>query len=150
MITFGEAGRETIDTLLTRIVPGRDLTAKLTCVPWQSPGVYNADTEVIPPYDTGLTSLPSAVVLEVVRVRSDESALHLDESSGQLFVRIIIEVVPITVENATIEAQVRDATSMLEPYHNAIIANQTPNSITIGEVAEGDTYDIRLRWRVSG
>ena len=144
LLSFGEFGLETVDGLLVAINPESELRGQLTVLPWSSPGVYDAETGPIPPYQTGLTPLPVPLPIVIETVRSDESALVLQ--GGILTPRIVVEVLPISDPDARINCQIR-ASGTNEPYYAARIESQTPESITISDVEEGSTYDIRLRWR---
>ena len=118
-------------------------------MPWSSPGVYDAETGTIPAYVTGLTPLPLPEVLEIISVTSDESTLSLE--GNVLVPRIVVEVKPQSEPDATtyIECQVR-RNGIDDTYYDAEVISQTPEGITIGDVAEGDVYDLRMRWRVPG
>ena len=60
LLAFGELGSETIDGLITSVQPRREMSARVTLLPWSSPGVYDSETGPIPPYLTGLTALPGS------------------------------------------------------------------------------------------
>ena len=149
LLTFGVRGRETIEGLVSRVEPRSDLAARLTLIPWGSPGVYTADTEDIPDYDTGLTTIQPPEVLVIVSVSSDFSASVPE--SGVWEPRIVVEVVPHSDTAATtfIEAQIRTH-GIGERYYNATTESQTPEGIVLGDVEVGQSYDIRLRWQRLG
>ena len=149
LVAFGILGKETVDALAVRVEPRTEISARLIFMPWSSPGVYNADTEAIPAYDTGLTPLPTPEELTIISIRSDESTLVLQ---GNLLIpRVVIEVEPSqeVSEDNQIDCQIKDA-NINEPYFNATIESQTPESIILSNVVEGESYDIRLRWRGVG
>ena len=54
---FGETTNESIDALVSRIEPGPDLTAKITCVPYNA-AIYTADSGAIPAWTSGITLPP--------------------------------------------------------------------------------------------
>ena len=54
---FGQSGSESILALITRIDPGVDLTARVTCIPYNS-AVYNADQGTIPSWNSQITLPP--------------------------------------------------------------------------------------------
>ncbi len=168
---FGELGLETIEGLVLGIEPQAGLTARLTIVP-HSPAVYDADTGTIPPFDTKLTALPTIPDLLVLEVRSDESVLELG-SGLTLLPRIAIRVAPVAklaswvplkvvagvttlrttlaplTPDLVLEAQIRTA-SLLEPFIPATMISRTQDEIILGNIEEGNTYDIRLRWNRDG
>jgi hypothetical protein len=54
---FGETGKISIDCLVSRIKPGPDLTARLTCVPY-NPAILTADSGAIPAWESNITLPP--------------------------------------------------------------------------------------------
>ena len=144
LVTFGESGQEVIDGLVTGVSPRGNLGAILTVLPFSSPGVYNADTELIPPFDSKVADLPGQSVVVIERVTSDESVMVLQ--GGVLTPRIVIEVVPVNEPGLLLDVQHRPHATE-EPYFNAELVGQTPESVTISGVEEGKSYDLRVRWR---
>ena len=143
LLAFGELGSETIDGLITSVQPRREMSARVTLLPWSSPGVYDSETGPIPPYITGLTALPgSRYVLEINSFRSDESALRREGSI--LVPGVAVDVKPIGDFRASIEAQVRPAST--EAWEAAVIRSRAGGYIELGEVVEGTAYDFRFRW----
>ena len=116
LLTFGEYGRETLDGLVVSVEPSTDLSARVSIMPWSSPGVYDAETGTIPAYESGLTPLPGRQALVIENVVSDGNALVLE--GGILVPRIVVEVRPISEPTAQIECQIR-ASGTSEPYYNA-------------------------------
>ena len=53
LLGFGTFGQETIDGLIVAVEPATELTARVSIMPWQSPGVYDSESGPIPPYETG-------------------------------------------------------------------------------------------------
>lgn len=144
---FGEAGKETLDALVLSVEPQSDMVARLTLIPY-SPEVYNADTGTIPAFETGLTPLPEIPDAMVSGVRTGEEVLTLGVGDT------LIPHAAIALENPqypglVIDAQVRRSGNE-EPFVEATIARRNGNEIWIGEVDEGGTYDIRVRWRDPG
>ena len=82
LLGFGTFGQETIDGLVVNVESATALTARVSVMPWQSPGVYDAETGPIPPYVTGLTPIGGdRNTLTIVNLRSDESALRKEGST---------------------------------------------------------------------
>ncbi len=167
---FGELGSETIEGLVLSIERQSELTARLTVVP-HSPAVYNADTGAIPPFDTKLTPVPTIPTAVITRVRSDESVLELG-SGTTLLPRIAVTVIAIDRIFVTLppsffggttlsflaqvepvglklEAQIR-TTGIGEPFVDATVLNRLGGEILLGNVQEGNTYDLRVRWNTEG
>ena len=144
LVTFGESGKEVIDGLVTGVSPRGTLGAILTVLPFSSPGVYRADTDLIPPFDSKVSDLPGQRAVTIERVTSDESVMVLQ--GGVLTPRIVIEVMPINEPGVRMDVQLRPHDTE-EPYFNAEIVNQTPEAVTISGVEEGKSYDLRVRWR---
>ena len=88
MVFVGEFARETFDVLVKEISPGTDGKAKLTCIPY-SPGVYTADTEVIPDWDSGTSDTIGATVPRIVALRSGETAGKRN-ADGTLLVMVVV------------------------------------------------------------
>ena len=143
LLAFGELGSETIDGLITSVQPRREMSARVTLLPWSSPGVYDSETGPIPPYITGLTALPgSRYTLVINSFRSDESALRRE---GHVLVPgVAVDVEPIGDFRAVIEAQIRPAST--EVWEAAVIRTRAGGYIELGEVVEGTAYDFRFRW----
>ena len=90
LVTVGARGVVNYDCIIQSITPGRDMSAKLSLIPYNE-GVYSADTELIPAWDAGRT--PSAGVDQplILGVRSGETAGKRN-SDGSLFVRVIVSL----------------------------------------------------------
>ena len=135
---FGELGSETIEGLVIAVEPDSDLAAKLSVVPY-SPAVYSADTGTIPAYDSGLTPLATTPSLVVTGIRSDESALERG-AGNTLLVRIAVQR-PGVIFAAQIRASGTD-----ESFLPVKVVGLSDSEVLIGDVQEGQTYDLRLRW----
>lgn len=146
LATFGTSGEETLDGLVTSIQPGPDASATLSVLPWSSPGVYNAETGPIPPYDPGFGDVGARLAMTILNVRSDESTRETE--GGVLVPRVLVEFSPVgsqgTFGLASAECQIRPAGE--GAYGPATIVRRGPGSITIGGVEQNVAYDIRLRW----
>ena len=149
LLSFGTFGQETIDGLIVSVEPATELTARISILPWQSPGVYDAETGTIPAYETGLTPLPAdRSTLVIVNLRSDESALR--KEGATLVPTISVDVRSIDDPQAIIDAQIRPvlATGATEEgtWANAEVRSRGPAYVEIGGVDEGSDYDLRFRW----
>jgi hypothetical protein len=141
---FGQLGSETIEGLLLSIEPSTDLAARIVCIP-ASPAVYDADTGVIPAFDTKLTPQAGVPIANITSVRSDESVLHLG-SGNTLVPHIAVSVVAVNDPNVSLDVQIR-ATGTDEPYYAADVVSVQGSDYLIGGVEQGRSYDLRARWR---
>jgi hypothetical protein len=143
---FGEAGSESAELVVKSISPQNNLSARITCVD-AAPAVHLADIGPIPPFDSQITlppelQRPPAPVL--ASIQSGEEAL-MRNTDGSLVTRILIALQapgfgpPLTVR-ARIRAQ--DETA----FHAAETFSQGQDRISIADLAEGETYDIELRY----
>ena len=147
LVAFGVMGKETIDALVSSVEPTDDLSATINMVPYQN-GIYQAETGAIPPYDSGLAKpLSTRIELVITGVTSERDILRRLGSS--LLRGIYVQVKPVNVTGARIEAQIR-LTATGGPYGDALIFSQGPNFVEIEGVQENSTYDLRLRWFVEG
>ena len=149
LLAFGTFGQETIDGLVVSVASATELTARVSILPWQSPGVYDSETGPIPPYVTGLTPISlDRITLVIVNLRSDESALR--KEGATLVPTISVDVRPIDYLQAIIDAQIRPvlATGATEEgtWANAEVRSRGSAYIEIGGVNEGSAYDLRFRW----
>jgi hypothetical protein len=143
---FGEVGSESVELLVKSIEPGENLTAKITAVD-HSPAIYQADQGTIPAFDSQISGLePLPPVTLTGDPRSDESALQ--RTPNGLIPRIIIPVQPVQQDGAFLEAQIKPDNAD-ETWQQAAIQSQSGNTIALTDVDEGESYDIRLRWRTN-
>lgn len=150
LVAIGEAGRETIEALVTSVAPTRELGARITCLPWQSPGVYQAHLGPIPPFDSKIT-FPvggefgglQGPVLDIISVHLNQELRPLGD--GTSVNGIIVQVQPINKVGAYMEAQIKRA-SVDDTYLPADIHYQNNSSIELGSITKGFQYDFRLRW----
>lgn len=142
IFSFGLFGLETVDGIIMSVEPQSDLSARLIILPY-APELQNSDIGEIPAFNTGLTPIVNIPDAKIDSIRSDESALRLG-SGNTLIPGINVSLENINLSNVSIEAQIRVSGS--ENFVDAdIVANQG-NSILIGDVVEGVSYDVRARW----
>ena len=134
--------------LITNIEPESDLTAKITLVPYQE-GVYRAERGRIPAFVSNIAADSDRMpALRVVSTVSDETVL---QQIGLIITgtAIYVQVVPINIPSAYIEARIRPSGTK-ESYQPAAILRQSRNSIELIEVEDGVAYDVLLRWNQLG
>ena len=146
LVSVGESGVVTIDGLVTGISRSRNLTARVSMVPYQS-GVYLAETGAIPAFDSKISGALSILTMTVLSVDSGASVVRL---IGTVYLPgILIVVRPSGREGAVIECQIRP-TGTGQAYQAAEVRQQSRNSIEIGGVQSSRDYDLRLRWVLDG
>lgn len=142
---FGILGRETLECLVKTIEPGEELSAQLTMVP-HSPGVHEAESGEIPPFDPMVTALPRVPLPPlVVSVDSGNVALVLAKD-GTVQSRIAVTVAPQAglVSAVRFAAQFRPTNSD-QFWVSVPDVPATGAAISILPVQDGLTYDIRIR-----
>jgi len=149
LFAYGESGRESIECLVRSIEPTRDLTATLTLVS-AAPGVHVADSGEIPPFDSGITTqvsysnTPEDPVIE--SIRSDDSVMIRDPD-GSLRARMVIQLRrPSGTRPIPVAAQVRTKVlgSVASWEYHPVVPLEG-GTVSVDNVDEGITYDIRLR-----
>lgn len=154
LVSFGRFGQETLDVLIKSIEHDRDLAARLTVVPY-SPGVHLADTGAIPPYDPGISLPPSyddGPEMPIIEsIRSDDQVMVIG-ADGTLRPRMLITLRaqgglrPIATE-AMVRTRARPDPPA-EPEGQWTSHPRTSidgNQVSVFDVEEGVTYQIRLR-----
>ena len=148
LLSIGEDGSVQTEGLITNIEPESDLTAKITLVPYQE-GVYRAERGRIPAFVSNIAADNDRMpALRVVSTVSDETVL---QQIGLIITgtAIYVQVVPINIPSAYIEARIRPSGTK-ESYQPAAILRQSRNSIELIEVEDGVAYDVLLRWNQLG
>ncbi|MBT7930254.1 hypothetical protein HN682_10200 [Candidatus Peregrinibacteria bacterium] len=143
LFSFGISGSETIEGLLLSVEPQSDLTARLNIVP-NSAAVYTADTSTIPAFESKIVSDNPLPDVNIIGTRTDESVLTLG-AGDTLIPRLVVDFTPISEPfDTSIYAQIR-VTSAGGDFQPATVISQTNEEIVLGEVLQGETYDVRLR-----
>ena len=146
LVSVGEAGYITIDGLITAIEPDDELTARISIVPYQ-PGIYNAETGIIPGFNSGISPSDRALPdLNIVAVYADAGSVRL---IGDVYEPgIFIAIQPINYPGVYAECEIR-ANLTDEPYKQATIRNRANDNVELGNVEIDTSYDLRLRWNAS-
>ncbi len=149
MVTFGEAGSETIPCIVRDVLPGSDLSARLVLQDL-APAIHTADQGPIPAYDSGLTkgaaayaARPAAPV--IAGIVSDESVL-LPAPGGGWQPQMIVQLQPRagdTVPIARTQAQIRAVDGRDWTWLPDLPGDATEVSTTA--VVQGDAYTVRVR-----
>ncbi len=145
---FGVTGLESVELVVKDIEPVNDLSARLVCVD-HAPGIYDADTTEIPPFDSQITIPPGADTPFIVDARSDETVLYRD-ANGKLQSRILISL------GMTVNLQIVRVVSLQVQYRFSSSTHTwwdlpdqpaTATQVTIAPVEDGQTYDVQLRYK---
>lgn len=147
---FGERGAETGDFLVSDIRRGPNLSAQLMLVD-AAPAVHNADTGTIPAFVSGITVPPGLIKPAVAELRSDESVLYRD-IDGALTSRILVQL----LRPGAISARVTGIETAFRPQGSQASWTYLPPApadaleISIFDVEDGETYEVRLRYATTG
>jgi hypothetical protein len=94
LVMFGLSGSETIQCIVAKIEPAKELSARLYLVDY-APDVFQADQGTPPPFAYGVTEQIPVPVIE--SVRSDDSALTTDIDGSKIGrILIFLEPSPMT------------------------------------------------------
>jgi sulfur carrier protein ThiS len=152
LFLYGESEEEGIDLIVTRIVPGKDLTAQITGIA-AAPEVHDADQGTIPEFNTHITTPVDRwqIYVPIIdQVRADETVMD-QSSTGMPIARILVTLMPQELpEGAVDRLQARyTIQSTSNPYLYA-------ETTSLGEIAlesgiiEGETYILQVRYRIDG
>ena len=148
---FDEAGIESVELVVKSIAPQGNLSARMTCVD-AAPAIFAADTRTIPPFSSQMTVPPEMqrppVPVLVAEIQSGEETL-IRNTDGSLSTRIVVTLQPPAFGgklgfDALIRAQ--DETR----FRLAEITANGGNRLSLGDVAEGEIYDLQLRYVSTG
>lgn len=146
LAVFGESGQESVEMIVKSIVPQGDLGARLTCID-AAPAVHDAGDGTIPAFDSHITippemRRPPAPVLS--NIQSGAEAL-IRNTDGSLTTRILV-----TLKNpewsGALTPQVTLRAADESGFRVADMTAQGATRLSITDVAEGETYDIRIRY----
>lgn len=145
LVTFGELGQSGVDLLVTGIELAADLSATIYAVDY-APQVYEADAGTIPAFVSVISrtrrpdmSPPAPVIFNAL---SDETVLDTD-IDGSLRTRILITFLASVITVTHFDYQVRLTGS--EQWSPIRRVSATGGSLSIYEVQDGLTYDVRVR-----
>lgn len=146
-VAFGFLNREAADMLVEGIEYHDDLAATVTMIDY-SPGIFDADTGTIPPYEPNV-SIPheaasTIAAPEYTTIETGESVIL--KQPGALLSRIQISLVPPTDSIAYIVAQYRvSGTTAWLPAGMTDVSGGV-NAVYITGVNDRETYDVQLRY----
>src|SRR5690606_9218528 len=143
---FGLAGQESVELVVKSIEPQNDLNAKLTCVD-AAPAIHGADSGAIPAFSSQITvpqelQRPPAPVVSHIQSGAEALIRHAD---GSVTTRVMITLKPPSFPaRLQVQAQIRAKDE--SAFRAAEIFAQSPTHVSLTDVAEGEIYDIRLRY----
>ncbi|KFF50449.1 hypothetical protein GY26_01800 [Gammaproteobacteria bacterium MFB021] len=148
LVTYGELGRETIDTKITRIDPGPDFTATLTLVP-AAVDIYDFANDPI--YDPGITNpidprqvAPPAPVITSARGDSTAATRNADGSYRTL-IRVSY-IFPVRVGSPTVQVEARYRQLAITQWDYAGPFPAT-GTLAIADIEDHTEYVVQLRAR---
>lgn len=147
---FGIQGIETIEGIIKDILPFDGVHAKILFID-HAPGVYQAPTGTIPPFNSNISLPPGSDFLpvpQVLSLRSDEIALFRG-SSGDLIPQILVKLgLASTVPRRGLkfEGRIRfvgqpNTTS----YIDILEVSAASGELAFRNVSQGDTYSLQFR-----
>lgn len=95
MVSFGEAGVETMQLLIKEVLPEEDFRAEITCVDY-APSIFTADTGAIPEPSTVITIPPELLrppIPQLSSIQTDESVL-IKNADGSYTTAAVISLSP--------------------------------------------------------
>lgn len=156
LILFGKNNLESVDLIVQSIEPMDKLSAKLTLVDY-SPDIYNSDTEVIPTFDSQITTPPKLLqrvitykpTITTASIVSNETVM---EKVGPLsfIYKMFVPIEPINLLNAStqkidaVEAEVKLTVGSV--WQNTQRIKLEEKGFLFSNLAEQETYDIRVRY----
>lgn len=149
-VYIGISDKVTLRTLVTKIVPGEDLTAEITLVP-EAPEIHDESEDEIPDYDPDMTDVPNwvdrAPMAPIVEdIVADERALIPDSTGGyKAAVSFTVRVKP--EETVPIESiQVYTQNENSEIIYRDIYPYTGLDYISVSRVENGLKANIRVRY----
>ncbi len=148
LFLFGIKDSETEDLVIKSIEPQADLTAKITAVHYDE-SIYNADSEVIPVFESNITLDQELLQPSFDKVISDESVMARD-ADGSLRTRTYIKLGftssrPLSQIEA-IECRYRISGGN-DPWISTPLLPADVHDFYIEGVTDVTTYDIEIRYR---
>lgn len=148
LVMFGESGNETIDAVIKTIIPGRDLTAQIICVP-AAPEVHSADGGELPAPSAPLPP-PSDMLRppapKVTSIQSDDTVVKVNPD-GSISPRIVVTLEAPEFNTALFPVVSIGTAEESEWFPANFTASG--NQIIIEGVEAGEIYDIKICYRAA-
>jgi hypothetical protein len=154
LFLFGTLSEESVDALVLGIEPMDKLCARITLMDY-APAVYDSDTQPIPPFDSQITLAPAllrygvTVSPTITGFISNESVMTLLSQGTYAYALRVSYTNPATLPDKVdrLEAQIDFDGGV--SWQNVLIVPAKQGAITFGDVQEGETYRVRLRYLTS-
>lgn len=151
LFLFGALSAESVECIVQSIEPGENHSARLTLVDY-SPAVYGSDTEVIPDFDSQITSAPNITIRGISakptigQISSDERAMSVSATGALQFNMRVGWTNPKNMPSSVvgIEGQI-DTVGGGDAWVGAG-AVPLSSGIVFSDVELGASYRIRLRY----
>lgn len=143
LVSFGEAGKETIEVVIKSIALDADLRAELTCVDY-APAIQTADTGAIPPHQSVITIPPELQrppQPQLVSFQSDEETL-IQNPDGSFTATAVLTLAPVGWPlplTPILKIKGTGETDFFDPTYTV-----NGNRLTIFGLETGDYYDFRI------
>lgn len=153
LFQFGESGTVTDEMVVQYIVPGRDLTAKLTLVHYNA-AILTADQGTIPAFNSNITQPPDPTKFVppapyISQVTSDETVI-ITQEDGSLMSRIVINFNITSSGHSAIprsvEAQYKLTNDASGGWVSVPAISAAFDTVSILEVKDGVQYTVRIRF----
>jgi hypothetical protein len=153
LFMFGTLSEESVDLIVHSIEPAENMTAKIELVDY-SPAIYDSDDEVIPAFDSQITKPPYLQQRKITQtptigtITSDESVLvRVSDSTYQVRMKVNFTN-PRNLDSliTKVRAQIDFANDKIEDWEQTIIVDAKARSVIFGDVIEGDSYKVRMRY----
>ncbi|MBE0598441.1 MAG: hypothetical protein IH614_14335, partial [Desulfuromonadales bacterium] len=149
LVMFGEADRETVELVVKAIEPGPDLTARLVLVD-AAPGVHQAWTGEIPPFDSQITlpaersRLPGPAP-SIDGVSSGRGVAILEEAGYRNRLVVSYSIPPgSTIGVRSVQCEYR-RTGMDDTWKAGGESLSLAGQFSVAGVLDGEAYDVRVR-----
>lgn len=153
LFMFGSLSEESVELVVQSIEPSSELTARITLVDY-SPSVYDSDDETIPEFDSQITKPPflqqSVVTSQptIISQISDETVM-LVLSPGKFEYRLSTTFANpsnIAKDIKFVRGQIDYANDQIANFSQDIIVPINQKYIVFGDMEEGASYTVRLRY----
>lgn len=154
LVMFGELNRESVELIVLGIEPAGNLNARITLTDYAAPAIYTADTAAIPPFQSQITLPPRLLISAIkqapviTRIVSDESVMLL-LAPGRYGYQVKASFanpagLPMAVTH--VEGQIDYAGDTSLQWSGGRLVPLAAGVIAFGDVREGESYRMRLRY----
>lgn len=143
LVSFGEAGKDTIDVVIKSISLDTDFRAELTCVDY-APAIQTADTGTIPPHQSVITIPPELQrppQPQLVSFQADEETL-IKNPDGSFTSTAVLTLAPVGWPlplTPSLKIKGAGETDFFDPVYTV-----NGNRLTIFGLEAGDYYDFKI------